>query len=193
MKIYFIRHGKTLWNVEERYIGRTDLSLCEDGVIQLRKKWCGSPVKFDYLYSSPMKRCVETAEIIFPEAFFKTEASLRERDFGIFEGKRYQDLKDDENYIAFTKSHGAIPIPGGESRENFEKRIFEGLNNIISDAGNMGGQTLCLVTHGGVIMHLLANLCDRGGTIFDYRVENGGGYVTDYDERSGRFHLYGEL
>lgn len=193
MKIYFIRHGKTLWNVEERYIGSTDMSLCRTGIEELQKKWRASSIKFDFLYSSPMKRCVETAELIFPQSDIKREPNLRERNFGIFEGKRYGDLKDDINFIKFVESKGGFPIPDGESREDFEKRIFLGVKNIISDAEANGGQSLCLVTHGGVIMHLLSNLSVRGGTIFDYRVENGGGYITDYDERSGLFHLRGDL
>lgn len=193
MKIYFIRHGKTLWNVEERYIGRTDLPLCQAGIEELQKKWGKSSIKFDYLYSSPMKRCVETAKILFPEADIKTESNLRERDFGIFEGKRYGDLKDDINFIKFVESKGTFPIPDGESREDFEKRISAGVRNIISETEANGGQSLGLVTHGGVIMHLLSNLSVRGGTIFDYRVENGGGYMADYDKASGLFHLLGEL
>ena len=66
MKIYLIRHSMTEGNKEKRYIGTTDESLCPEG-IQLLEKKKGMYPEVTYVYVSPMKRCMQTAEIIYPE------------------------------------------------------------------------------------------------------------------------------
>ena len=66
--IYFIRHGQTKYNVEGRFVGSTDLPLSEDGRKQIFNKWDSikSHIERDIIFTSPMKRCIETAGIIFP-------------------------------------------------------------------------------------------------------------------------------
>lgn len=59
MKIYLIRHGKTKGNLEERYIGRTDEPLCEAGRENLKKY---QYPQVEMVFTSPMKRCMQTAE-----------------------------------------------------------------------------------------------------------------------------------
>ena len=66
MRIYLIRHSMTKGNKEKRYIGTTDESLCLEG-IQLLEERKGMYPEVTYVYVSPMKRCVQTAEIIYPE------------------------------------------------------------------------------------------------------------------------------
>ena len=75
MKIYFIRHGLTEGNIQKKYIGKTDEPLCTEGIAELRQKLADG----DYenvvneaskagctIWRSPMLRCAQTAEIIFP-------------------------------------------------------------------------------------------------------------------------------
>ena len=94
MDIYLIRHGKTEGNLQGRYIGSTDEPLCEEGKRALfsmkeQKKY---PYP-EYLFQSPMKRCKESAEILFPQKEACTVSDLRECDFGRFEGKNYLELQ----------------------------------------------------------------------------------------------------
>ena len=63
MRIIFIRHGLTAGNLQKRYIGRTDEPLCEEGILSLRSK---EYPQYEVLVCSPMRRCLQTAEIIFP-------------------------------------------------------------------------------------------------------------------------------
>ncbi len=64
MRMYLIRHSITYGNTLGRYIGTTDEPLCQEGVELLQKKIYPG---VDAVYASPLKRCTETAEIIYPE------------------------------------------------------------------------------------------------------------------------------
>ena len=95
MKIIFIRHGQTKGNEEKRYIGRTDESLSQKGIEEIKNRLYPG---VDTVLVSPMKRCVETAKIIYPDSKYIICNDFRECDFGIFEGKNYDELKNDSDY-----------------------------------------------------------------------------------------------
>ena len=105
IELYLIRHGMTLGNVEHRYIGRqTDEPLSEDGRQQLEKRkdqWAQVCRTWDmpYVFVSPMLRCRQTAEILFPQIPQIEIDPWREMDFGEFEGKNYAQLKNSGNVI----------------------------------------------------------------------------------------------
>lgn len=94
MKLYFVRHGKTLWNLEGRFQGANGdsplLESSKDDLRQLaRELW---DISFDAIYSSDLKRAVDTARIIVDEANCKTDISytkqLREWNLGTLEGTK---------------------------------------------------------------------------------------------------------
>ena len=99
MKIVLIRHGMTEGNVSRRYIGITDENLCPKGqqILNENIKSRKYPMA-DIVFSSTMKRCVQTAKIIYPEKDILKEELLKECDFGIFEGKNYMELLDEPLY-----------------------------------------------------------------------------------------------
>ena len=93
--LVLIRHGETEANKERRYLGKTDEPLIEDGKAMLMQtKERGSYPEVDYLFCSPMKRCRETAELLYPGKEFTTIPEWEELDFGEFEGKNYFDLQE---------------------------------------------------------------------------------------------------
>ena len=113
MKYILIRHGKTAGNLERRYIGcRTDEELCAEGVEQL-KALCYPAV--DAVFASPLKRCIQSAEIICPGMPVHVVDDLRECDFGDFEGHNYEELKDDPAYQAWLDSLGERPFHPGNA------------------------------------------------------------------------------
>ena len=119
MKIIFIRHGQTKGNEEKRYIGRTDESLSQKGIEEIKNRLYPG---VDTVLVSPMKRCVETAKIIYPDSKYIICNDFRECDFGIFEGKNYDELKNDSDYQKWIDSMGTMAIPQGESHEQFKTR-----------------------------------------------------------------------
>lgn len=137
-KVYLIRHGKTLGNAEKRYVGRrTDEELSEEGIKDINEM-LGSISKLiadrvDRVCSSPMKRAVQTAEILFGDYVPETIDNLVEIDFGVFEGKNYEELNGDEIYQKWIDSNGTMDIPDGESRENFISRSYEGFCEALGD------------------------------------------------------------
>ena len=94
IQLYLIRHSMTAGNLKKRYIGRTDESLCPEGIVLL-ESYIQKNIypEVQRVYVSPMKRCMETAKLIFKENFYEVE-ELRECDFGIFENKNYKELSD---------------------------------------------------------------------------------------------------
>ena len=91
MKIVLIRHGATAGNIEKRYIGITDEDLCASGIEGICNNIkAGYYPKVQAVFVSPMKRCRQTAKLIYPEYKQHIVPDFRECDFGIFEGKNYK-------------------------------------------------------------------------------------------------------
>ena len=100
MKILLIRHGKTVANEKHLYCGSTDLPLSEQGRRELAGKKLSAPENCRY-YSSGMRRADETLELLFSGVEYEREPGFREVDFGVFEMKSYEMLKEDPAYQAW--------------------------------------------------------------------------------------------
>lgn len=177
-----IRHGETRANQERRYLGRTDEPLTKNGIETLRSYQAQNLYpSFSYLFTSPMKRCLETAGILFPSLCPAVIDEWEEMDFGEFEYKNYEELKDDIRYQAWLRSGGTGTFPKGESREDFIIRCERGLMKMCGKLQEMTGKNTKesiragIVVHGGTIMALLHSFC--GKEYFDCQVSNGRGYL----------------
>lgn len=138
--IILIRHGKTIGNTFGKYIGTTDEGLCDMGRQELldfqRKGIYPEQQEIFQIYESPMLRCSQTRELLYPLLSLEETSDeraagkmvyqvsdLRECDFGEFENKNYKELQGNEQYQRWIDSNGTLPFPGGESREMFIERI----------------------------------------------------------------------
>lgn len=132
MILTFIRHGATNGNLEKRYIGKTDESLCESGILQIKKNLAQKKYpRADIIFSSPMKRCLETCSLIYPNRPPIIIEEFKEMNFGSFEGKNYDELKSNPEYQKWLESKGKIPFPNGEGREDFITRTVKGFQKMI--------------------------------------------------------------
>ena len=187
IELYLIRHGSTVSNEEHRYLGQTEESLSETGIRQLEAKAAQWHLPAPQLvFCSPMKRCVESAELLFPGASVIEIPEWKEMDFGQFEGKNYQELNGNPNYQAWIDSGGKIAFPGGENREDFVRRTVRGMENVLEFLRERLHSRTCLacgagcpvnvaaVVHGGTIMAVFSHYA--GGDYYDYQVENAAGY-----------------
>lgn len=181
MKLIFIRHGSTQGNLHHRYIGRTDEPLCPDGILTLKYKIYPA---CDKLLVSPLKRCLQTAEILYPESTMQIVPDFRECDFGDFEGKNYQELHQNPDYQKWIASGGMMPFPNGEAPQAFRKRCVTAFLNTLPKSGR-----IAYIVHGGTIMSILSEFA--GGNYYDYQIPNGGGYLTDWTE--GNINILEEL
>ena len=183
IKLVMIRHGATPSNKEHRYLGRIDEGLSMEGEQALQEARNAYPY-IDYLFSSPMRRCTQTARILYPKQEIFVIPEWMEMDFGDFEGKNYAELKDNEYYQKWIDSNGTLPFPNGESREDFTERCKQGFYKMLLQLKNQNqinsAMAAGLVIHGGTIMSLLSTFC--GGEYFDYQVANGQGYICTLNE-----------
>lgn len=196
MKLVLIRHGMTKGNQEHRYVGSTDGSILpseKERLQTLVKRFFGYISKNDIcgIYISPMRRCLETAECLFPEMIsqdrYKIIHDFREMDFGAFEYKTYQEINEDPNpeyraaYQRYIDSNGETAFPGGESKAEFTERVVRGFNSIVGDflLSKRKSSTLIYVVHGGTIMALLDRFSEPHKDYFEWSLKPGEGYETD--------------
>lgn len=182
MEIYLIRHGKTKYNEEHRFVGSTDLSLTDLGKKEIEELWANKSPMVEAIYSSPLKRCLETAEIIFPNMKPKIILKLHEMNFGIFEGHKEEDLLKLPEYNEFLKNMASFHIPNGESGISFMKRVKQGFLEVINDMEKLKISTSAILCHGGVIMALLALFCKESNELMHYWLSNGCFYFINYDK-----------
>ena len=116
MELILIRHGTTRGNLERRFIGLTDIPILPEGEALAREVSKTLPL-VDHVYHSPLIRCVQTARLLWPDADMTAVDDLHETDFGPFEGKSHQELKDDPRYRAWLDSAGATAPPGGRGSD----------------------------------------------------------------------------
>ena len=182
-ELYLIRHGKTYGNTLGRYIGTTDEPLCEEGREALQAIFeAGLYPMPDVLYGSPLKRCQETAAILFPGKEIRLASALRECDFGEFENKNYKELSGNAAYQAWLDSNGTLPFPGGESREGFEKRCREGFAELLNGLRDEPFCRAAFVVHGGTIMSILSAYAAEKEEFYHWQVKNGEGFRMLWDE-----------
>lgn len=169
--IYLIRHGKTQANEKHLYCGSTDLSLSPAGAAELRElKY--SPRKARFL-TSGMKRTNETLKILFGDVPFQEVPEFREVDFGAFEMRCYEELKEDPDYLAWITgdNEGNVP-PGGESGKQMTARVLGAFEKL-----ERTGEDTVLVTHGGVIAAIMASrFPEEGKNRYQWQPAPGRGY-----------------
>lgn len=198
MKLYLIRHGSTKGNAETRYVGITDEGLSEEGrsgLEVLHRKLQG--IKADRLLVSPMLRCRETAEVLFPKQEYEIVEDFRECDFGEFEYKNYQELNGNPDYQRWIDSGGKIAFPGGESPDEFRERCQQAFLEEIRKIKDV--ETVAIIVHGGTIMAILEGFSLPHRDYFEWQIGNGNGYAgeitnTDTNEdvnkdRMGQFAI----
>lgn len=189
MEIYLIRHGKTKGNAEHRYVGRTDEDLLEDSRVELGNRQCSmKPV--DFIYGSYLKRCVQTAELLFPNQDYLAWDGLQEMDFGSFEYKNHEELDGDPAYQRWLDSGGTLPFPAGEGQEVFRSRCRNAFADCLKHAGAHKFKRIAFVVHGGTIMSVMEAFASEKKGFYDWQVSNGCGYLVEWDETADPICLH---
>lgn len=156
-KIHLIRHGKTPESGQGIYLGRTDLPLSSEGeklLIQQAEAFSYPPAQL--VYTSPLQRCIRTAELLYPDRLILQASDFTECDFGEFTNKTIPQLKDLPAYQKWIEGGFEAAPPGGESGTALLARVLNGLQTVFSRMIAERLTDAAVVTHGGVIMSLLA-------------------------------------
>lgn len=156
-QIHFIRHGITDGNINGQYIGSTNLPLNNIGIEQIKY------LDENYIYpgaaayfTSPLDRCRQTLELIYPNANPIVIDAFRECDFGEFEGLTAEQLKDNNDFADWLASDGQTAPPSGESGAVFGRRVCQAFERIVEALMKTGTISAVVVAHGGTIMTILA-------------------------------------
>lgn len=183
-QVILIRHAKTEGNLRRKYIGRTDEPVCGKGRKELEtwiREGIYPPMEQDaLLFVSPMKRCRETASMIYPKAEQHGVDDFRECDFGDFENKNYEELQGNADYQAWIDSGGTLAFPGGEDPGQFRDRCLAAFQKIMKEYTD--SPQIILVVHGGTVMSVLSSLGEPEADYYDWYVDNGHGYVCEQTE-----------
>lgn len=175
--IHFIRHGAIDETLSGKYIGTTDVPLSDKGKMELKKldyeyRYPGTQVVF----TGPLKRCTETCKILYPELNPLSIANLSECNFGEWEGKTAEELKSDPDFEKWLAGDNSVKPPRGESNADFTRRICRMFESIVEGLMKTGTTESVIVTHGGVIMTLLAVYGLPQAKPFEWTMDNGFGY-----------------
>ncbi|GIM11234.1 hypothetical protein Vretimale_14747 [Volvox reticuliferus] len=150
-----VRHGQTDWNAEMRLQGHQDPGLSALGVQQAEELALALREEpFDALYSSDLRRALQTAKAIAaarPGGIqIKTSARLREQRLGVLEGLTLREaaVQHPEALRLLRADHDDTAVPGGETTGEMRQRVVDEIDRI---ASTHPGQTVLLVAHGGVL------------------------------------------
>lgn len=160
-KVYFIRHGETVYNNTGRLQGRTDIPLDERGIEEAQiaaKFFREKSIAFDRVYASPLSRARKTAQIVsgFPEDEIFIEDLIVEMNFGDQEGGYVMEMPQSTMNL-FYKPEKYIPPRGGESIDALKVRCAKFLRNLGRTLqAEPGLQSVLVVSHGGVMRGLIS-------------------------------------
>ena len=162
--LILLRHSLTLANERHLYGGRTDSPLTERGrrlAVETRQ---AHPLPRAALYvSSGMRRADETLFLLTGNRPHVTLPGLREMDFGAFELRGYEELKDDDDYRRWIRdARGDTPCPGGECSNAFRARVLEAGDVLL----RRPEPTAIVVCHGGTIVYLMQAWFPQTGRSF---------------------------
>lgn len=175
--IHFIRHGAISPTLQGRYIGTTDIPLSDEGKLNIRK--LDATMDYPYakvVFSSPLKRCTQTARLIYPNIEPLVIDQLMECNFGEWENKSADELKGDETFAKWLAGDTSVKPPRGESNADFTRRICVMFESIVDGLIKTGTTDAAMIMHGGVMNTLLAVYGLPQAKPFDWACDNGYGY-----------------
>ena len=170
--IFFTRHGETVWNVENKICGATDIGLTEKGHIQaeklgklIKEKLDAGEVVIDEILASPLSRAYDTAKHIADMTGLplRPEERLREQNFGKYEG-----TPRNGEVFRLDKRNFVNSYDGGESMLRLAQRIYNLLDELAKD-----DKTYLLVAHNGIVRCINSYFYDMTNEEYgDYGIKN---------------------
>lgn len=183
MELILIRHGTTQGNLEKRFVGVLDVPLAPQGE-ELARRVSPTLPRVEHIYRSPLLRCRQTAQLLWPDTEMTVIQGLRETDFGPFEGKNHEELKDDPLYQAWIGQGDRLnfaAMPVGETAEQVVERVSAALAELVKDAAAHGYERVGVVSHGGALMGLLSKYGRPEREYYDWMCPNCGGFRMALD------------
>lgn len=183
MKIYLVRHGKTESNKLGTFNGVIDEPISDEGYNDLLTK-CDiyKGLKFDYGYCSPLRRTVQTFEILFPDKKIdEMRSDIVEMDFGDWSSQNIGEIVAEYFAKGYTSEKFAEP-PHGETYEQLAKRVDNFIDEVIQK--HQDDEQIIVVSHGMVIGTIIDHLdFFKDKAAFELAPDNGLGYIIDVENK----------
>ncbi|NQT06682.1 MAG: histidine phosphatase family protein [Candidatus Omnitrophica bacterium] len=171
-KLILIRHGETDYTIKNKFCGHEDIPLNKDGILQaalLKTKL--ESLNIEKVYSSDLKRAMQTAEILFSNKRIVKRKGLREIDFGKLSGYTHEQVNKlhPELFKEWLNHPECMKVPGGENIKGFTRRVLKTFSGIsLRNKRNV----VAIVSHGGPIRAILVSLLGLDAKMF-WRIEQG--------------------
>ncbi len=203
-RIFLLRHGQTAANEAGVYCGRrSDIALSATGEQQLDVLMDSATYPFaDTVYTSPMLRAQQTANILYPEQEPVVLDGLAEADFGRFDGHSLAELQQDDEYCRWVTPGSKFCPDGVEAPADFYRRNVLSIISIIEDMISRRVFSAAVITHAGVIGNILSAVALPKKPPYEWLCAPGEGYslATSLEmwsrdrlfEVSGTLPLYGD-
>jgi 2,3-bisphosphoglycerate-dependent phosphoglycerate mutase len=164
-KLVLVRHGQSIWNLENRFTGWVDVELTPLGIQEAEnagKMLVG--FKFDKLFTSVLKRAIDTSKIILKfvgqeDLNFERNEALNERHYGDLQGLNKDDIGKQygqEQLHIWRRSYDTPP-PNGESLKDTQARVmpyyYDSIEPLLKD-----GKDILIVAHGNSLRSLMMNI-----------------------------------
>jgi probable phosphoglycerate mutase len=169
MEIYIVRHGQTKWNIEKRLQGRSDIDLTQKGIdLAIESGETLRNTHFDCIYSSPLKRALETAKAFCGgrDIEIQTDDRLLELCFGDYEGHTNDELIARPGCAYkyfFDKPELYVPGPNGETLEELCERAADFMTSVVEPLARDGHtQRIMIVAHGAINKALMCHVKQHG-------------------------------
>lgn len=197
-KICLIRHGITRGNRDRLYYGSSDIPLMEEGqkeIARLAEEGIYPDAEHAAYYTTGLQRTEQTFSLIYGEKPHEQIELLREIDFGEYEMKTHEDLKESDEYRRWMHDKSGVLVPpGGESLNMFSERIMKGYEELRNrhalkelSMRHSGKEAMSVVVcHGGsisaILYHLFPEQC--AGNLYYWIPDPGHGYVLQLEDEA---------
>lgn len=165
--ISLVRHARTAGNNKKLYVGWTD-----EEIIPTKLAIIEEDVK--RVYGSDLIRCRQSAAQYYPNANYLALAELRESNFGDYEMKSYEQLKENSHYRQWLDDAEHLSPPNGETLMELKTRVLKGLHKLPQ------ATSWQIVSHGGPIRAILMQLSPKPSAFWDWQIGHEERYILNF-------------
>ena len=199
MRLVFVRHAESVGNAEHRLQGHADFPLSDLGRTQAERlfdRFKAERFEPTHVYSSPLKRVAETAQIVSREWPVEVSYSddLKEHNIGVFSGLTWDEAEAAYPQMAraFGKSEDWGAVEGAESLEDIRRRAERVVRALLEGRGS--DDVVVAFAHGGIILRMLSVLMGtdrvwrpplRNTTLFDFTLDSARWHLRDFTLNNG--------
>jgi alpha-ribazole phosphatase len=174
LNVYLLRHAQSVANLQQKYCGVTDVPLSENGENSLSHVAdFFKDKKMDNIYISPLKRCRQTAEIIFGKEDFIIDDGLIEINFGDWEGLHVSEIEKryEKKWQTYLSGWRKFTFPNGDHLPDYQKKAGQAIRRIVE---NEKSEDIAIVSHNAFIKAAISYLLTQSNELANHlSIQNG--------------------